>query len=113
MQSTSTEVDFYGNVNASSWWGTIRKNYYYQAESTSAKVAAGCSLRLKYARPFAGGLAYGCSLASGSSAKIVSDMITTYRTFPYDPNAIYYVLLGSNIKERVVDGFNMCADYCC
>jgi hypothetical protein len=36
----------------------------------------------------------------------------TKKTWSYDPNAIYLVILGKGIKESVATGFNLCTDYC-
>jgi hypothetical protein len=57
------------------------------------------------------GTPYGTTLPPGATLWIINDMFTE-KTWSYDPNAIYLVILGKGIKESVATGFNLCTDYC-
>jgi Phosphate-induced protein 1 conserved region len=110
-------VDFVTNVGASSWWSTVKKNYYKEDVAGGPKTFAGTPVKRGNYNggnwdQYPGGLAYGTNVGPGVTSKIVNDMIDVYKAFPYDPNGIYYVLLGDGITETVVTGLNMCSDYC-
>lgn len=105
-------IDLLNNLGNSTYWKTIKENYYYQANSNSSKVYAGTQMPTDVDLNFAKALAapFGKALTPGMVETIIKSTIKN--KFGYDGNAIYLVLLGSDITESVAPGFNMFTDYC-
>jgi Phosphate-induced protein 1 conserved region len=73
-------------------------------------IFAGTDLRVARSINFSG-TRLGTSIGPGTTELIVNTMLET-KQFVYDANAIFIVMLGSDIKESVATGFNQCTDYC-